>query len=63
MRIKPSTKDSPATIELSEEDEARIAKIGPDFFLSAPDFPEGIRSARSVKTCPVDIHTPDEDNR
>jgi hypothetical protein len=48
MEIKPSTKDRPATIELSKEDEERIAKIGPDFFTTAPNFPEGIYSTKSA---------------
>ena len=48
MEIKPSTSDKPAIIELSREDEKRIAQIGPDFFSSAPAFPEGIYSAKSV---------------
>jgi len=49
MEIEPATEERPATIELSVEDEVKIAQITPDFFFSAPDFPEGICSVRSVK--------------
>ena len=49
MEIKPSTSNKPATIELSSEDKERIDQITPDFFSSAPAFPEGICStSRSV---------------
>jgi hypothetical protein len=51
MPIKPATEKSPAVIELSEEEEARVAEISPDFFLSAPRSPKRPRLGdKSIKS-------------
>jgi len=52
MPIKPATEKSPAIIELSKEEEAKIAEISPDFFLNAPRSPKrpklGDKSIKSL---------------
>ncbi len=50
MVIRPSTKDRPATIEFSKEDEEKGAKIRPDFFYNAPTCQQEIRSAKSQES-------------
>ena len=51
MSIKSATKEKVAVIELSPEDEAKLAQINPDIFLGVTTFPKGIYLAISEEEC------------
>lgn len=53
MKIIPASKNRPAKVELSEEDEAKIqeiAEIGPKFFFKETRSVERLRSLISTET-------------
>ena len=41
--ITPATKDKPATIELTPEEQEKIEQATPETFLTGPGLPKGIR--------------------
>ncbi len=59
MKIVSSTKDRPATIELSEEEMKRISEITPERFLKAADSMERFNVRKFLKkTCSTDQSSP-----